>query len=117
MQTMPSFISMAKDPDEMKETMAAPDMGDQPIFPYGLAISLGDEELAKLDMEDDCNVGDMVCFKSLAKVTSVTKNDTVDGAKTRVELQIIGIELDGCHDENDEDDMPAKIDTNKMYKG
>lgn len=117
MQTMPSFISMQKDPEEMKEDAAMPDMGDQPIFPYGLAISLSQDELEKLDMDDDCSVGDLVCFKSLAKVTSVTKNDTVDGAKTRVELQIIGIELDGCHDEDDEDDMPAKIDPSKMYKG
>lgn len=117
MMTMPAFVDMAMDPEETKEVSPMPDMGAQPIYPWGLSIRLTQDELEKLDMEDECEVGDLVCFKSLAKVTSVTKNDTTEGSKTNIELQIIGIELDGCHDEDDEDTMPAKIDPSKMYKG
>lgn len=117
MEVLNNFVDMAKDAAEMKEDAAPFSEQAQQIYPYGLAISLSQDELEKLDMEDDCDVGDMVRFEAIAKVTCVTKNDTTEGPKMRVELQIVGIALDGCHDEEDEDFMPAKINPSKMYKG
>lgn len=57
-------------------------------YPYGLRICLTHEELAKLGIDDDPEVGDMLHFAAMAEVTSYTKGDGEMGAHRRVELQI-----------------------------
>lgn len=80
------MVSMARTPVEKAEAMIAdmPSMG--PDIPYGLCISLDEIDLEKLDIEEDCEVGDTVHLFALAKVTSVSKRDGGDGPKVRVEL-------------------------------
>jgi len=95
---MPGFSTMtdmARDPEEIKEdmpkTIEAP---SAPVYPYGLCISLTEDELEKLGLDGDLpEVGMMIHLSAMAKVTSVSQNerDMGDGTKKnccRVELQI-----------------------------
>lgn len=113
--TLPSFVDMALTPREQDEDSNIPCSPDQPMYPYGLCLSFGDEQLEKLDMEDDCDVGDMIHMNCLAKVTSVSKNDTSDGPKKRVELQIIAIAAESDEDDEEEDSVPRKMNYGKIY--
>lgn len=62
---------------------------DKPRFPYGLRISLEDAQLAELGLCcDDCTVGGVIHLHALARITSVSSNDTDSGKRERVELQI-----------------------------
>lgn len=101
---MPRYVDMAITPQERANDYPSPVAQDsgQPIYPYGLSISFCQDEIDKLDLESECDIGDMVELNCIAKVTSVSKNDSTDGPKTRIELQIIAIEANGDDTENDQ---------------
>lgn len=104
------LINMAKTPDEVKKDVAmdcAPTVGGKvsaPMYPWGLAISLEDDALAKLGLAGDMpDVGDIVQFNAIAKVTSVSQNERegTDGTKSmccRVELQITDMGIPGTNE-------------------
>ena len=75
------------DEDKLDAAMPIP-MADRPDYPYGLRICLTEKELAKLDLSDDCEVGDMIDMRCFGVVTSFSKNDTEGGSSCRVEIQI-----------------------------
>lgn len=97
-----AMVDMAKSPAEIKKDMPSMPMPastseggpKMPVYPYGLCISLTEEEMAKMGMQNELPaVGDMIHLAAMAKVTSVSQNERVDeaGNKTnccRVELQI-----------------------------
>lgn len=95
---------MAHTPEDIKEERAeqsypAP-VGMASKYPYGLCISLGEDELEKLGiMTEDGklslpDVGDIVSLAAAAKVTSVTSREREDGeCDCRVELQITHLGL------------------------
>lgn len=97
-----AMVDMAKSPAEIKKDMPSMPMPastseggpKMPVYPYGLCISLTEEEMAKMGMQDELPaVGEMIHLAAMAKVTSVSQNERVDeaGNKTnccRVELQI-----------------------------
>jgi hypothetical protein len=90
-----TMIDMARDQEEIKEDMPkAIEAPSAPVYPYGLCISLTEEELEKLGLDGELpKVGMMIHFVAMAKVTSVSQNERVeaDGTKEnccRVELQI-----------------------------
>lgn len=95
------MIDMARTPEEVREkaeAMAKPMPDTVPQYPYGLCISLGDDELEKLGLDDDLpDVGDILECYVTAKVTcakSVEKIDPVTGQAEKcccVELQIVGM--------------------------
>jgi hypothetical protein len=68
--------------------------------PPGLCICLTETEFEKLDRTSDLEVGDLIHLFAMAKVTSVSKSDTGDGERCRVELGIVAL---AAEDENDED--------------
>ena len=68
--------------------------------PPGLCICLTERELEKLDRDSDLEVGDLVHLFAMAKVTSISKSDSGDGEKCRVEMGIIAL---AAESENDED--------------
>ncbi len=75
--------------DESKLDMAVPEIAKKPDYPWGLRISLTEKELAKLGLDADCDIGDMIDLRAFAVVTSVSKNKRDDGDESvRVELQI-----------------------------
>jgi hypothetical protein len=87
MDILPKMIDMARTPAQIADDG---DTGPSaPIYPYGLCICLCDEELAKLGLStDDVEIGDMLHIHGLAKVTSVSTNDTENGSSTRIELTL-----------------------------
>lgn len=101
------MVSMARSPEEIKEQMdkmtSAPEMPDGPQYPYGLCITLCDDELEKLgiDKDDMPEIGDMIHLMAMAKVTSVSQSANSSGDQRRIELQITDL---SCEDEDDEDD-------------
>ena len=71
-------------------------------YPYGLCISLDDDQLTKLDMEKP-SAGDMIHIFGMAKVTSVSEREDTDGKSCcRVELQITHLGLENEDEEEGE---------------
>lgn len=84
-----------------------------PSYPYGLCISLCEEELEKLNLDiEDAAPGDMLHLFCMAKVTSVSKNDTENGNTCRVELQITHI---AAESEDEENERSAEEKIGKLY--
>lgn len=98
---MAGMVSMARSPEALKKDSsygtAVPmaDTPDQPVYPYGLCLSLGDEELEKLGLGSDCEVGDEISFVARAEVTSESEHKTPDGSRCRIELQIVAMKVAG----------------------
>lgn len=76
-----------------------PAISDMPDIPYGLCIALTETELEKLGVEDDCEVGDMLHISGMVRVTSISKNETDNGCRCRVEC---GFVLMAVEDESTE---------------
>jgi hypothetical protein len=93
--------------------MACPvpiDLKDRPQFPYNLQFCLTDSEFRKFkkagqDHIDpaDAFVGGIVHIHALARITSVSANQTESGEKRRVEFQIedLGVESEDAENEDD----------------
>jgi len=110
MRKLPSMVDMARTGAEIKDASmtAAP---SAPIYPYGLAIRLNKEELEKLDVDyDDWEVGDNFHLFCLAKITSIRKSETADGADCCVEMQITEISGESEDDENEENEEEYEAD-------
>lgn len=65
-----------------------PPVLQMPDVPSGLCLCLTETELDKLDLEEECEVGDMIHLFAMARVTSISKQDTGDGPRCRIELAI-----------------------------
>jgi hypothetical protein len=74
--------------DEEKLDTMMPMPMERPDYPCGLRLCLTESELEKMELDDDCNVGDMIDLRAFAVVTSVSKNDGPNGPCCRIELQI-----------------------------
>ena len=103
------LINLARSAAEVKkdapETLPSNGLKyEGPMYPYGTCISLEDETLEKLDLDDDMpSVGDIIQFNAIAKVTSVSENERegTDGIKSkcrRVELQITDMGIPGVNE-------------------
>jgi hypothetical protein len=85
-----SFVDMRRTPEEKGEEvaermgMSTMDISD---YPPGLSFCLDETDLEKLDIEDDCEVGDLIHVAVMARVTSVSKRQVNGQEKCRVELQ------------------------------
>lgn len=109
---MRKMVDMRRSLDEKIEaTMPSPMM--QNDYPYGLCISLTHDELEKLDLDGDCEVGDMIDLRALGRVTSVSKTE-VDGKPCcRIEIQLEQLAVE----DEDKEDMPEPrhLDRRKRY--
>lgn len=107
MEKLPNMIDLKREPALDEDGNAYP---GQNLYPYGLAICLNDEELQKLDLDDDIEVGEIVHLHCLAKIISVSSNDTNDGIKKRVELQITHIAAEDEDKENEKmEDVATRL--------
>jgi hypothetical protein len=88
------------------ENMYPPALPDMPDVPPGLCICLTEAELEKLDLDDDAEIGDLLHLMCMAKVTSISKQDTGNGPKCRIELAIVmmSVENEDTEDEDEDDD-------------
>lgn len=96
------------DEEKLDADMPIP-MPSRPKYSYGLRICLTEKELEKLDLEADCNIGDLIDARIMAEVTSVSKND--DGS-CRVELQIQKMAVEN---EGDEEIGPKRKRRSVLY--
>ena len=114
------LTDMARDvkPEISESGLAAP-MPNK--YPYGLQISLTEEELEKLDVDhSDWKVGETFHLHAFAKVTSISENQREGGEKCCcVGLQITHLagESENSEDkEYDEEDEPlAKHGYTRAY--
>lgn len=121
MQIVPGMVDMARTPAEKEESAQSciPSAKDQPNYPWGLSISLCDQELEKLGIDyDEINVDDIVHMHCLAVVTSKSSN-AVQGTEPtcRIELQITNIAAEDEGEENDEAEtkMTSSKKMSKLY--
>lgn len=114
-ERIPRMVDMAKTKAEkMEDCMPCP--SNAPDYPYGLCITLCEDELEKLGLEDEqFEPGDMIHLHSMAMVTSVSRRaDKDQDPSCRIELTLTHI---SCEDESDEDQEEEKRDfTKKLYK-
>lgn len=94
------FVDMELDDEDSMDTVC-PIPCDKPKWPYGLRICLTHTELAKLKLEPDCEVGDMIDLRCFGEVTSISISDGEGGKQCRVEIQFQKIALE---DESNEDE-------------
>lgn len=95
-----SMTDLARTPEEIKEEIAMdkspglPKPSSVATYPYGLCLYLDNDTLEKLGIDGDLpDVGDMINFQALARVTSASENERSTEAGTkevcrRIELQI-----------------------------
>jgi hypothetical protein len=109
---------MARTPDEIKKDfgpmpMPSPDIS-VPVYPYGLCLSFTEDDLDKLEIDPaDCEAGDIIDIRALAKVTSYNERieERSDGTRKRccrIELQITHLALEDEDDEGPEAKAPQE---------
>ena len=77
---------MKRPKEKAKEAIEAP---NEEQYPWGLRISLDDDELKKITSLKDIEAGTKVSIEGIGKVVSVTVNDTEKEGKNRsVSIQI-----------------------------
>lgn len=98
MATMKRMTDMTRSDDEKSaartENMFPPSIEHTPDVPPGLCICLTEAELTKLDLDDECEVGDLLHCMIMARVTSILKNDGPSGKKCRIELSVIAMSIE-----------------------
>ena len=111
------MVDMAKErPEELEELEEMQEATQPPAYPHGLSICLTHEELARLDMTPDLDVGDVLHMVAMARITSVSKGEN---NTCRMELQIIDIEMleNETLEYVEEDEAPVRrrVDPGKLY--
>lgn len=93
------------DEDKMDLAVPMPDKPNVPEYPWGLRICLTEKELQKLGLDTaEAFVGGMVHGHFMARVTSVSANETTEGQQRRVEMQIEDLCIESEDEENEEAD-------------
>lgn len=103
------MIDMKRKVEKEDSTVLAPEMRDE--YPYGLRITLGSEELAKLGMTEMPAIDTELKLTALVCVVGVSQHDTAGGEPYRsVDLQIEQMALAPAKEEAGEtsDDKAAK---------
>lgn len=108
MEILPDMVDLAFTPPDVNNMPEATNIHLVPQYPYGLNLCLNDEVLNKLNLDNDCEVGDHVQFHCLARVTSCAEHE---GSGRRVELQIVAMSA-----ESDEDDENEEAEEESGHK-
>lgn len=97
------MVDMTRSPEEKAEERARdmfpPAIMDMPDVPPGLCIVLTEVELEKLNLSDEAEVGDLIHISGMARLTSISKQETDAGCKCRLELAICMLAIE---DEDEE---------------
>jgi hypothetical protein len=98
------MVSMELDDEDVIDAIMPMPMPEKPRYPCGLKICLDQRQLAKLGLEPDCEIGDVIDMRAFARVTSVSMNETEhSGQECRIELQIEELALEDESQEGPED--------------
>lgn len=111
------MVDMKKTDDEKSEDSFPSPVSCQSDYPYGLCISLCEDELNKLNLTDeDVQPGDMIHLHCMATVTSISNSaSTSSEPSCRVELQITHIAAEDEDDEDQASELSMRDVTNKLY--
>lgn len=114
-----TMVDMSRSSKEKEDIVSVKPVDAVPDYPYGLCISLCEDELQKLGFQQgELQVGDYVHFHAMACVRSTSENDGPNGPNCRVEMQIefMSAENESEEDEEAEQEMSHKNGPNKLYK-
>lgn len=118
MKVLP-LTDMRMTPSEAADCFC-PSPKDAPLYPYGLCISLCQDELDKLGIDyDDVCVGDIVHIHALGMITSKSCSERQDGEPSeRIEIQIthLASESEDEEDKTMESVMSSSKKISKLYK-
>jgi hypothetical protein len=93
------LVDMEMDDEDQLDYPTPISMPERPRHPYGLMITLRRQELEKLGLEANCDVGDYLDIRAFATVKNVHKSDDDEC----VTLQIEKMAVESEDDEDDED--------------
>ncbi len=68
-------------------------LSEAPTFPFGLSVHLDEDSLEKLNVKELPEVGTEFEMVATVKVTSVSENETDEGTRRSVALQITDMAL------------------------
>ena len=94
------LIDLKKDPQPIDSN----EMYDEPMYSYGLCISLGKEELEKLGIEKLPQAGSEMMLTAKAYVKTVRESQEKDGVEQNVELQICAMAIERIDKTGDQAD-------------
>ena len=106
------LTDMARTEEDLKGSdRSVPISVDEDRYPWGLRISLTQDELTKLGVDtSDWEIGGVFHIHALVKVVSKSEDATVHGERCNVGLQIThlaGIESEDEEDEEEEKSEPS----------
>ena len=78
--------------EKIYTTMAEP--GDGPKYPWGLCLNLDEQQLEQLGIKDLPKVDSTVTLTAKATITSVSENQTQEGTRRSVSIQITDLAID-----------------------
>jgi len=104
------LVSMKLEKKDREKAYPQPSMlEDGPIYPWGLNLTLDHETLEKLEVDALPEAGEQLLLIAKVKVTGTTSNDSTDGKRQSVSLQITEMCLE---------DAGEKVDVaGKLYQG
>lgn len=94
------LIDLKKD----AQSIDSKEMYDEPMYSYGLCISLGKEELEKLGIQKLPQAGNEMMLKAKAYVKTVRESQEKDGVEQNVELQICAMAIEPIDKTGDQAD-------------
>ena len=94
------LIDLKKDPQPIDSN----EMYNEPMYSYGLCISLGKEELEKLGIEKLPQAGSEMMLTAKAYVKTVRESQEKDGVEQNVELQICAMAIEPIDKTGDQAD-------------
>jgi hypothetical protein len=102
------FVDLAITPQE-REDRATPaaTSEDEPVYPFGTSISLENDQIEKLGLEDG-EVGEYLHGEFYARLCGFHVTETESGSRKCMQIQIERIKLSS--DEDDGDESPSSRD-------
>ena len=94
------LIDLKKNPQPIDSN----EMYNEPMYSYGLCISLGKEELEKLGIEKLPQAGSEMMLTAKAYVKTVRESQEKDGVEQNVELQICAMAIEPIDKTGDQAD-------------
>lgn len=106
------FVDMARSEEEIKEDSSPLSAANADKYPWGLRISLSQDELEKLDIEhSDLEIGATYHAHVMMKIVSISANETEGGKKNccvNMQITSMSVESEDQENEEDDDDQPLK---------
>jgi len=88
-----SLVNMKRSKTKKSEDTSKP--FEEPDFPYGLTLYLGDEELSKLGLSETPKIGQEFQVAGLGKVISINESADENSSSKSVTIQLTDLSLTG----------------------